>query len=122
MLKKSEEGAIDEISFADWFATFEEKGEFLCLYFGAHWAPPSRLFTQNLEQTFYNLVNAEGLVAEVVFVTHDREQGHFERNFLKMPWLAIPFDDENKKATLGSQFGVCELPTLVVLTHDGKVV
>jgi hypothetical protein len=39
-----------------------------------------------------------------------------------MPWLSIDFKDDHKKATLGSKFGVCELPTLVVCDHNGKVV
>ncbi len=40
---------IEEITFANWYAKFSPKGQYLCLYFGAHWAPPSRLFTQTLE-------------------------------------------------------------------------
>ena len=67
-------------------------------------------------------------MAEVIFVTDDRAPDHFERNFLKMPWLAIPYEDEHRKQTLKSRFGVCEIPTLVVITaedckvitHDGR--
>ena len=39
-----------------------------------------------------------------------------------MPWLAIDFKDDHKKATLGSKFGVCELPTLVVCDKNGKLI
>ena len=61
-------------------------------------------------------------------MTDDRAADHFERNLLKMPWMAIHYDDEHKKQTLKSRFGVCEIPTLVVLsahncvvvTHDGR--
>ena len=68
-------------------------------------------------------MNIDGkLVAEVVFVTHDRAQDHFDRNFLKMPWISIDFKDDHKKATLGSKFGVCELPTLVVCDKNGKTI
>ena len=58
----------------------------------------------------------------MVFVTHDRDPDHFNRHFLKMPWVSIPYDDDHKKATLGSKFEVSELPTLVVCDMNGKVV
>ena len=67
-------------------------------------------------------------MAEVIFVTDDRAPDHFERNFKQMPWLAIPYEDENRKQSLKSRFGVCEIPTLVVIsptdcsvvTYDGR--
>ena len=45
-----------------------------------------------------------------------------------MPWYAIPFSEEHKIANLKSKYGICELPTLVILsattgeviTHEGK--
>ena len=45
-----------------------------------------------------------------------------------MPWLAIPYEDENRKQSLKSRFGVCEIPTLVIIsatdcsvvTYDGR--
>ena len=39
-----------------------------------------------------------------------------------MPWVAIDFKDDHRKATLGSKFGVCELPTLVVCDKNGKLI
>ena len=79
-------------------------------------------------EKFYGVVNGDKKLAEVIFVTDDRQKDHFERNFMKMPWYAIPFDDEHKKQSLKSQFGVLDLPTLVVIstkdcrviTHDGR--
>lgn len=127
-LLMNKDGEVKTIPFMDFMQTFRSKGQFVCLYFGAHWAPPSRLFTKTLEKRFYEEVNADGIVAEVIFVTDDRAPDHFERNFSKMPWLAIPYADEHKKQTLKSRFGVCEIPTLVVIsansceliTHDGR--
>lgn len=69
----------------------------MCFYFGAHWAPPSRIFTTTLIEKFYNVVNEGGKKAEIIFVSDDREKSHFDRNFLKMPWFSIPFEDEHKK-------------------------
>ena len=65
---------------------------------------------------------------EVIFVTDDRAPDHFERNFKLMPWYSIPYDEEHRRQTLKSKYGVCELPTLVivsastgeVVTHDGR--
>tara|TARA_B110000285_G_C14901449_1_gene503483 strand:+ start:118 stop:297 length:180 start_codon:yes stop_codon:yes gene_type:complete len=36
---------FEEITFDEWHKRFEPKGEFICLYFSAHWAPPCRLFS-----------------------------------------------------------------------------
>ena len=97
--------------------------EFICFYFGAHWAPPSRIFTTTLIEKFYNVVNSDEKKAEVIFVSDDREKSHFDRNFVKMPWYGIPFEDEHKKQTLKSKFGLLDLPTLVVVsTKDCRVV
>ena len=71
--------------------------------------------------------NEQGKV-EVIFVTDDRAPDHFERNFKLMPWYSIPYDEEHRRQTLKSKYGICELPTLVivsastgeVVTHDGR--
>ena len=110
-----EDGAIKKQTFSEFKSGFT--GEFIAFYFGAHWAPPSRLFTNNLTD-FYHHANKESKVVEVVFVTDDRAEDHFNRNFTKMPWAAIPFDDDHKKQILKSRFGVCEIPTLVVISAD----
>ena len=95
---KSDKKEIKQVTYNEFMNGFEAKGEFICFYFGAHWAPPCRLFTSNLETRLYEVLNEGGeSKIEVVFVTDDREETHFKRNFLKMPWYAIPFDDEHKK-------------------------
>ena len=49
--------AIQKIDFKAMNADFAANGRFVCFYFGAHWAPPSRLFTTNLAR-FYADINA----------------------------------------------------------------
>ena len=95
--------STENINFADWYKEFEPKGEFICLYFSAHWAPPCRLFTQILHHEFYDKVNSQGKVAEVIFVTDDRTDKAFLNNIGKgslikdteetspMPWCSQPF-------------------------------
>ena len=105
--------------------------EMMFVYFGAHWAPPSRLFTTTLKDKFYNKINEDQELAgkvEVIFVTDDRAPDHFDRNFKQMPWYAIPYTEEHRRANLKSKYGICELPSLVVVsaatgevvTHDGR--
>jgi hypothetical protein len=63
-----------------------------------------------LEQRLYTQINGAALnehVAEVIFVSDDREKKYFDKNLLKMPWYAIPFEDEHKKQSLKSRFSVC---------------
>ena len=85
-----------ELEVAAWFdGTIKDKAKYIGLYYGAHWAPPSRLYTTNLEKNFYSVVKADDELKdliEVVFVSDDREIGHFQRNIAKMPWPAVPFD------------------------------
>ena len=49
--------AVKKITFNDFYKSFRASGKFICLYFGAHWAPPSRLFTKTLDERFYKEVN-----------------------------------------------------------------
>ena len=73
--------------------------KFVGLYFGAHWAPPCRLFTKTLSDV-YNTTFEKGKVCEVVFVSIDGDQNAFERNYKEMPWLAVPFSDEPRISAL----------------------
>ena len=70
--------------------------KFVGLYFGAHWAPCCRRFTTTLTEK-YNEINANSKEFEVVFVSKDGNQEHFNRNFGEMPWKAVKYDDEARK-------------------------
>ena len=48
------------ITYADWHAKFSPKGEYICFYFGAHWAPPCRIFTTQLAEKLYTECNKDG--------------------------------------------------------------
>ena len=50
--------AISNIDFKTFNTEFSTNGRFVCFYFGAHWAPPSRLFTTNLDK-FYTEINKD---------------------------------------------------------------
>lgn len=94
---------------------------FTGIYFGAHWAPPCRLFTKTLAE-FYENANKGARQFEVVFVSVDGNEAAFERNFAEMPWLAVEYKDTARIASLKQRYGINGLPTLVILDQDGQQV
>ena len=95
--------------------------KFVGLYFGAHWAPCCRRFTTTLTEK-YNEINANNKDFEVVFVSKDGNQAHFDRNFAEMPWKAVKYDDEARKKSLEQKYGIMEIPMLIVLGANGQQV
>jgi len=95
-------------------------GKHLALYFSAHWCPPCKRFTPELAKT-YAAIKAARDDFELVFVSGDRDEMTFKDYFKEMPWLALPFNQERYEA-LSSHFEVEGIPTLVVLTPEGKVI
>ena len=113
--------AIEKVKFEDWYKRFKptEPGEkFVALYFGSHWAPPSRVFTEVLDHEFYQKVNKDGLVCEVIFVSDDKSEEAYNHNLTSgstksnsnddniddndapMPWMAITWDNKEKMNNL----------------------
>ena len=94
------------------------EGKCVGLYFSASWCGPCRAFTPSLIK-FRNKHKAE---FEVVLVGADgssRAQANYMRKY-KMPWLAMqnqsPEAKEARQAT-----GVKQIPALVILDPDGKI-
>ena len=69
------------------------------MYFGAHWAPPSRLFTERLIGFNQIIKNSFQERFQVVFISDDGDQDAFGRNFNLMPWAALHFDKTEIKMT-----------------------
>lgn len=102
-----------------------EVKDFVAVYFGAHWAPPCRLFTQTLTEFSKALNQSSGIPpVNIVFCSIDGNEAAFERNFDKMPdnWFAIPYTDEQRIQNLKQKFGINGIPTLVVLDKKGEMV
>ena len=95
------------------------------IYFGAHWAPPSRKFTNDLN-LFYDKVNAGASshekVLEVVFASMDGSIKAFEENLAKMHWFGLPYEEEARLAALKVKYDISQLPMLVIVTTDGSKV
>ena len=68
----------------------------------------------------YNEVSSKGDF-EIIFVSADEDEDSFNGYFSKMPWLAIPFSDTDKRGELDELFEVQGIPHLVILDENGKV-
>ena len=99
------------------------KPDYWGIYFGAHWAPPCRKFNDDLK-TFYEAVNKgqEKKFFEVIFVSFDGNEAHFDRHYSQHPWLALPYADEARVAALKVKFDLQELPTLAIVDPTGRIV
>jgi nucleoredoxin len=99
-------------------ATLQDKH--VALYFSAHWCPPCKRFTPELAKT-YAAIKAARDDFELVFVSGDRDAEQYKEYFATMPWLALPFDEKRYEG-LSSHFEVEGIPTLVLLSPEGKVI
>lgn len=93
----------------------------VAIYFSAKWCGPCRLFTPLLEK-MYHAQKSNGL--EVVYASMDDSESDFKMYYEKMPWLTVPFIEKDVRKTLGRTalgFRVTNLPTLVILNAEGKV-
>lgn len=95
------------------------KSKKLGLYFSASWCVPCQRFTPVLVEAYEEL-RAKGDF-EVVFVSDDRGEEAFSKYFSKMPWLAIPFTDSEKRRSLDELFQVSGIPHLVIIDEAGRV-
>ena len=94
--------------------------KYVGFYFGAHWAPCCRRFTETLKED-YESINGQNKQFEVVFVSKDGNQAAFDRNFAEMPWKAVKYDDEARKKSLEQKYGIMEIPMLIIVkAEDGS--
>ncbi|XP_059447905.1 probable nucleoredoxin 1 [Corylus avellana] len=96
------------------------KGKKLWLYFSASWCGPCRHFTPSLVEVYKELSTKGDF--EIIFIAVYEDEESFNGYFSKMPWLAIPFSDSDKRDLLNEEFKVWGIPTLVIIGEDGKVV
>ncbi|XP_077995351.1 nucleoredoxin-like [Glandiceps talaboti] len=99
------------------------------LYFSAHWCPPCRGFTPKLAEFYKNFKKSDQAdKLEIVFVSSDRASSSFEEYHGEMPWLALPYEDRQRKDKLSKKFKVSGIPSLILIdsvtgktiTKDGR--
>ncbi|XP_017890356.1 nucleoredoxin-like [Ceratina calcarata] len=91
------------------------------VYFSAHWCPPCKAFTPQLVDT-YQRIRERGHDFEVIFVSSDRSEESYNAYIETMPWLRIPFSQEERRRKLASAFDVQAIPTLVILDPRDNII
>jgi nucleoredoxin len=99
-----------------------ENKKFVGLYYSAHWCGPCRKFTPQLVE-YYNRVKAAHPEFELIFVSSDRSRFGWETYIreMKMPWLAVDYDQINNVGGL-RQLGGSSIPCLLVLDQNSRLV
>ncbi|GBG30268.1 Nucleoredoxin [Hondaea fermentalgiana] len=89
----------------------------MAIYASSNTCPPCQTFTPMLSK-LYKKLNEEGKELEIVFLSADKDEDDFNACFKKMPWLAIPFSDNERKQTLMRKLKLQYIPTLAMV--DGE--
>ena len=95
------------------------KGKIIGIYFSAHWSPPCRMFTPKLVK--FRDENKRNF--EVVFISSDRSP-EAQMNYMKetnMKWYTLPHRSDAANA-LTKKFEVIGVPSLIIVTEDGKII
>lgn len=88
----------------------------VALYFSARWCPPCCRFTLKLAEAYKTIAVCKSF--EIVFVSNDQDEAQFAAYHKEMPWLALPFEEQDLNKRLGQQFNVRRIPALILL--DGS--
>lgn len=97
-----------------------KENSLVCLYFAGKWCPLCAPFTSILID-FYNEINIEEKLLEIIFVSRDKNKEEFEEVYKEMPWLAFPFGDSRIKK-LTEAHDVKGIPILIVLKKNGEAI
>lgn len=103
--KGQEHGTVERLTHND--------KDIVLLYFSASWCGPCRQFTPMLID-FYGK-HSTSKKFEVVFVSSDQDESSFDAYFKKMPWLAIPFDNEEVRDSLSTKYKIRGIPALIAV-------
>ncbi|XP_068638611.1 probable nucleoredoxin 2 [Aristolochia californica] len=95
-------------------------GKTVGLFFSAQWCLPCMKFTRKLVSVYKNL-KAKKENFEIVFIPIDKNEAGYLECYQSMPWLALPYGDENVKSLL-KYFNIQGIPSLVIIGPDGKTV
>ena len=90
--------------------------QLVALYFSASWCPPCKAFSPVLID-FYRQHAAKNGV-EIIYLSSDHTVTDFAAYYAKMPWLALPRDDQvamQYQSQLASKLQIQGIPTLIVL-------
>jgi nucleoredoxin len=99
-----------------------ETKKLVALYYSAHWCGPCRKFTPQLVE-YYNRVREAHPEFELIFVSADRSRFGWETYIseMKMPWLAIDYDQLPEIPEV-KKLGGDSIPSLLVLDSSSRVI
>uniref|UniRef100_A0A8J9S8C3 protein-disulfide reductase n=1 Tax=Phaeodactylum tricornutum TaxID=2850 RepID=A0A8J9S8C3_PHATR len=94
--------------------------ELILLLFGAKWRAECKIFYPLMIDFFKLMAHQHKM--ECVYISNDRTLMEFKDIFVKMPFLSLPTGTVEIKNILAQQLKVNDLPVLVVMTADGRVI
>ncbi|XP_033952759.1 nucleoredoxin [Pseudochaenichthys georgianus] len=95
------------------------------LFFGCSLNAPCKQFNGSLCEFYTRFKKAceHKDKLEIVFISSDQDQKHWQDFLQEMPWPALPFKDRHKKMKLWNKYKVTSIPSLVFVdASTGKVV
>ncbi|KRX06093.1 Thioredoxin-like fold [Pseudocohnilembus persalinus] len=93
-----------------------ENHKIILLYFGAYHSPPAQAFLPRLIK-FYNEVNTEEEIMQIIYVPFDNSQQEYELSFKEMPWLCLPFNDPRNKQ-YAAEYQIKGVPNLIAINQN----
>jgi hypothetical protein len=79
-------------------------------------------FTPQLVKLYNQLKADRTTPFEIVFVSADKNDHGFRTYFSQMPWLAVPYSDQETRDKLSAWFQADGIPHLVLLDEEGKTI
>ncbi|CAL8353445.1 unnamed protein product [Lota lota] len=95
------------------------------LYFGCSQNAPCKQFNASLCEFYgkFKKSSEHKDKLEIVFISSDQDQKHWQDFLQEMQWPALPFKDRHKKMRLWNKYKVTSVPSLVFVdAATGKVV
>jgi len=98
------------------------------IFFGAAWSGSCKQFMDPLTKVYKKLTEEKGASFEIVYVPATvpgrppEDEASFKELLAQMPWLAIPLHRKATHKALTRRFQVRQIPMLVLLDADGKVI
>ncbi|VEN48832.1 unnamed protein product [Callosobruchus maculatus] len=90
-------------------------------FFSASWVENTRDLVDKLK-TLYDENLKRNTKMEIIYVSADTEETHFQKDLSKQgPWAAIPFKN-NAADTLRWRYDITCLPQIVVVKKDGSII
>jgi nucleoredoxin len=89
------------------------------LYFSARWCGPCQRFTPILKAWYIKYAATFGVT--IIFISGDKTIEMFNEYRRTMPWLSLMFDQQDSRSKLHHLFHVKSIPTLLLVSPDGKV-